>query len=95
MCGDGDGLRGVADHTVNQLTACRGRHTHTDQLTDTYRSVEGDPTGSSQGRKTQKDAFFLYIYIYEGIFIFFEQRQDESGERWGSMPDLNLCRLGV
>ncbi len=27
MCGDGNGLRWVTDHTVDQLTACKGRQT--------------------------------------------------------------------
>ena len=27
MCSDGDGLRWVTDHTVDQLTACKGRQT--------------------------------------------------------------------
>ena len=75
-----------------------GGDTHTDQLTDlltdTYRSVEGDPPGSSHGREAQKDAFYIYIYI-KVFSDFIEQREDERGEGWSSMPDLNLCRLGV
>lgn len=27
MCSDGNGLRWVTDHTVDQLTACKGRQT--------------------------------------------------------------------
>lgn len=61
MCGDGDGLRGVADHTVNQLTACRGRHTQT--------SIEGDPPGFSQGREAQNDTFFSIHIRYFQILL--------------------------